>query len=133
MTQRDLFSEYVDSLFDKPDPKIADVLERTKYPNAPGWTEPTTSKAAANSLTPDALTYQQRVIAEWLLRRGAIGAIREDIAEGCALRESSVCGRLVELCSAGIAVKLDRTAPTSSGRQAHVYVHKNHAEPKQCP
>lgn len=118
---------------DKTQDDLFDHKPPAKYPNAPGWTEPTTSKAAANSLTPDMLTYQQRVIAEWLLRRGAIGAIREDIAEGCALRESSVCGRLVELCSAGIAVKLDRTAPTSSGRQAHVYVHKNHAEPKQCP
>jgi len=112
-----------DDLFDyKPPP--------AKYPNAPGWTEPTTSKAAAEAIRPH-MTYQQRVIVEWLDERPA-GAIREEIAAGCLLKESSCCGRLVELAEAGLVVKLDATRPTSSGRQAHVYVHKNHA-PKEAP
>jgi predicted transcriptional regulator len=37
------------------------------------------------------------------------------------LRESSVCGRLVELCAAGLVVKTEDTRPTSSGRHACVY------------
>lgn len=91
-----------------------------QYPSAPGWTEPTTSKAAAEAIRPH-LSYQQGRVVDFLRERGARGAIRQEIAEACELRESSVCGRLVELCEAKLVTKRDDTRPTESGRQAHVY------------
>lgn len=101
-----------------------------KYPNAPGWTEPTTSKAAAQAIKPH-MTYQQNKIDGWLLERGSIGGTYEEIAEGCELRTQSVCGRMVELCEMGRVVKTEETRPTSSRREARIYVHKEHV-PK-CP
>lgn len=90
-----------------------------KYPHAPGWSEPTTSKAAAESIKPH-LTYQQGRVLD-VLRENPAGLIYVEIAEKAQLRESSVCGRVHELVEAKLIEVAKHTRPTDSGRQAKVY------------
>jgi hypothetical protein len=70
-------------------------------------------------------TVQQKKIADWLQEQGAHGGTYTEIVNGTGLQASSICGRMVELCQARVAIMTKRTRTTPSGRQAHVYVHKD--------
>lgn len=99
----------------------ADLFDQppAKYPAAPGFTNDTTSKAAAESIRPHVSYQQGRILA--FLAKAADGAIYTAIALGCELREQSVCGRMRELVEAKLVDVSGDTRPTDSGRQAQVY------------
>jgi len=98
---------------------LFDFKPPAKYPSAPGHTNDTTSKAAAESIRPHVNYQQGRILG--FLAKTSDGAIRGVIAEGCELRESSTCGRLKELTTAKLVDVKGDTRATDSGRQAHVY------------
>ena len=91
-----------------------------KYPNAPGWTEPTTSKAAAEAIKPHVSKQQKRIL-DFLIERGDHGATYTEISDGTGVYAQSVCGRMVELVSKKLVVKTETTRKTPSGTDAKVY------------
>lgn len=99
---------------------LFDYKPPAKYPDAPGWTEPTTSKAAAESIRPH-MTYQQNKVIE-ALRASPAGFIYTEIAAKAEMREASVCGRIHELVASNLVMVAENTRPTDSGRQAKVYL-----------
>ena len=101
-------------LFDLPPPA-------PRYPNGPGWTEPTTSKAAAKAIRPHT-TAQQQTIIDYLRGCGETGATYHQIATGTGVYAQSVCGRMVELVEAKRVKIAAFTRPTPAGRQAKVYL-----------
>jgi hypothetical protein len=95
--------------------------EPERYPNAPGWTEPTTSKQAAEAIRPYA-TAQGLKILQFLKGRGAHGATYLEIADGSGVCAQSVCGRMVALREAGKVTIAPFRRLTPSKRKARVYL-----------
>lgn len=91
-----------------------------KYPNGPGWTEPTTSKAAAIAVRARAPSQQSRIL-EFLTERGERGGTYTEIADGTGILPQSICGRMVELVKAGTAIKTETVRKTPHGLDAKVY------------
>lgn len=92
-----------------------------RYPNGPGWTEPTTSKAAAESIRIYASVQQQRII-DFLEGCGEVGATYHQIADGTGMLTASICGRMVELVTAKRVTIATFKRKTPSGRDARVYL-----------
>lgn len=98
------------------------------YPNQPGYQRNSdTSRAAAESMARHFNKQQQRII-DWLFARGFDGGTYSEICHGTSLSAPSVCGRMVELCEAKAVIKSEHTRATPSGRQAHVYLHKDFSQ-----
>lgn len=112
----------------KPEPDLFNYVPPVKYPDAPGWSEPTTSKAAAKSMEAHAPNIRDE-IAGLLKRRGAHGATYEEIMNLLNLKAGTVCGRMKELTSEGDgrAVIASFRRETSSARTARVYLAKEFA------
>lgn len=91
------------------------------YPNAPGWSEPTTSKAAAVSIRPHVTPLQTKIVA-FLIEQRETGATYTEIMAGCSLSAPTVCGRMVELINAKRVKIAAQQRRTPSNRLARVYV-----------
>lgn len=90
-----------------------------RYPSAPGWTEPTTSKAAAKAIRP-VVGKQHKAILDFMSGL-EFGATQHEICAATGLYTASVCGRMVELVEAGKVRKTAKVRKTPSGRNASVY------------
>lgn len=102
---------------------LGDTL--AEYPSGPGYQRNSeTSRAAAQSMHPH-YTKQQQIIVDFLKQQGAHGSTYTEICNGTQLSAPSVCARMVELCESHTVIKSDLTRPTPSGRQAHVYLHRD--------
>ena len=90
------------------------------YPDAPGWTEPTTSRDAALRIAPRAGHLRSRSLLA-LQHAGQDGLTADEIAQRIGSTILSVRPRIAEL---GVEGRIERTGkrrPTSSGAMAAVW------------
>ncbi len=87
---------------------------------APPYSEPTTSKAAADSIAAGSAIIRERVY-EHLVGLLPDGAIEQEMEFTLGLHGNTLRPRLWELERAGRVVKADETRLTMSGRAARVY------------
>lgn len=83
-----------------------------------------TSRAAARAIRGDPARGQRLRLRQYLEDRGALGATQEEAATALRMGRPTMCARAWELEQCGVIEKTDRTRPTSSGRQAVVYVYR---------
>lgn len=111
------------SLFDMARPivaQVADALRRNprRYPDAPGYSNPTTSKAAAESMEPH-VTRLAAMVLERLRKCGPQTC--EQVEIGLSLRRSTASARITELRLKGKIEDTGERRPTESGRKAIVW------------
>lgn len=94
-----------------------------KAPTAP---HSETSAAAARALSSKALNGQAAVVLNYIESRGPGGATREEIAVGCAIRLSAVCGRVNSLYRAGRIGSNGARRAGSSGALQEVMLHERY-------
>lgn len=92
-----------------------------KLPPEPPTNGTATSNAAAEAIEPRAEILRGRVLA-YLRERGADGATDDEIQQALGLDGNTQRPRRYELERMDLVKKTERKRPTSSGRQAFVYV-----------
>ena len=91
-----------------------------RYPNAPGYSNPTTSKDAAESVKPTASAIRVRILAE-LQVRGSTGATCDELEQAMDLSHQTASARLREMALKGAIVDSGNKRSTRSGRAAIVW------------
>lgn len=94
--------------------------ELAKYPDAPGYSNPSTSKGAAESVKERAAPMRQRFLAE-LQVRGSFGATCDELEQAFDMAHQTVSARFTELKLKGLVVDSGKKRPTRSGRAAIVW------------
>ena len=87
----------------------------------------TTSEAAEAALRPRVGTLSDRVRAH-LLAAGPNGSTDEETAKALAMRPTTCRPRRIELCDAGAVWDSGRRRRNTSGREAVVWVHRDHRD-----
>jgi predicted transcriptional regulator len=93
------------------------------YPNAPGYSNPTTSKDAAKSMEPKASALRIRILSE-LQVRASFGATCDELEQAMSLSHQTASARLREMVLAGSIVDSEQKRRTRSGRGAIVWYAK---------
>lgn len=109
-------------------PKIDPPLFHREYggwrltpPPAPPRQQSSTRRAAAESMRAIVPPIRRRILA-WVAERRATGATAEEAQTVLALRPATAAARFSELAQAGLIMDSKRTRPTTSGRQAVVWI-----------
>jgi DNA-binding IclR family transcriptional regulator len=92
-----------------------------EYIGAPYQPHSETSKAAAKAVTPNAKTQRETVLAA-IRQAGTRGLTAGELEDALHLSGSSIRPRLVELRRQGLVKESGFTRPTSSRREATVYI-----------
>ncbi len=111
-------SEHQGTLFDLSDEPGPGAYGRRRL-GVP-YSNPTTSKATAESVKPDTNRQRARVRA-YLIHRGKDGATDEEMQAHIPMNASTQRPRRVELVTAGEVVDSGRKRPTASGHPAIVW------------
>lgn len=90
-------------------------------PTVPHVSGSPTSRAAADSMRRPASGMRVRVL-ELIANFGSYGLTCEDVERLLQMRHQTAGPRIKELKDVGLVIDTGRTRPTSSGRQAAVYV-----------
>lgn len=98
--------------------------------NLPYQPESATSKAAADSMSDEALTQQERIL-KFMVKRGTYGATRDEASAELDILMASVSARFNRFISHRVFTVTKDTRPTRSGRQAEVVVWAEALKPKQ--
>lgn len=91
-----------------------------RYPETPGYSNPTTSKEAAKSVEPKAAALRVRILAE-LQCRGTFGGTCDELEQAMSLSHQTASARLRELALAG-KIEEGGRRKTRSGRSAIAWV-----------
>lgn len=91
-----------------------------KYPETPGYSNPSTSKDAAKSMERKASALRLRVLAE-LQVRGDTGATCDELERALQLSHQTASARLREMALAKSIVDSGAKRATRSGRKAIVW------------
>jgi hypothetical protein len=90
------------------------------YPNAPGYSNPTTSKDAAASVADRAPKLRNRILGE-LQVRADFGATCDELEQAFDLSHQTVSARLREMALGGLIVDSEKKRKTRTGRRAIVW------------
>lgn len=93
------------------------VYGEDRYPDAPGYSNPTTSRAAAESMKP----HVTRIAGFVLERLKMYPQTCEEVEKGLGLRRSTASARITELRLKGKIEDAGERRPTESGRKAIVW------------
>lgn len=80
-----------------------------------------TSRAAAEAIEPDISTLRGQVLA-FIRACGAEGATDDEVQVALNMNPSTQRPRRIELWGMGLVSRTDRTRPTRSRREAHVWI-----------
>jgi hypothetical protein len=94
--------------------------ELEKLRDAPGYSNPTTSKDAAETMKPKASALRLRVLAELQLRAD-VGATCDELEQAMDLSHQTASARLREMALKGTIVDSGKKRLTRSGRAAIVW------------
>ena len=100
--------------------KFTVPLVTFSYPDAPGYSNPTTSKDAAESMKPKASALRLRILAE-LQVRGSFGATCDELEQAMNLPHQTVSARLREMALKGAIGDSGQKRATRSGRAAIIW------------
>ena len=90
-------------------------------PEPPYQQHSETSRAAAEAIEPDVSTLRGKVFA-FIRGRGTEGATDDEVQVALNMNPSTERPRRIELWNMGLVSRTDRTRPTRSSRQAHVWI-----------
>jgi hypothetical protein len=97
-----------------------DFNDAPRYPDTPGYSNPTTSKAAADGMKPTAPALRTRIVSE-LQVRADFGATCDELEQAFDLPHQTVSARIRELALGEKIVDSGNKRPTRSGRAAIVW------------
>lgn len=91
-----------------------------RYPKSPGYSDPDTSRKAAESIAPSAAIMREMVF-KIIKRAGEHGMTCDELEVILRMKHQTCSARCRELVLAGRVRDTGRRRPTRSGRPANVY------------